>query len=93
MKMSRACTGMWSSENDDFKCSTTTKNIASMCIMCAIVPGLVELLHLSKPVCHYEKHEHKSSHRTVLYGPHRDKTCLRGFGQIKIQTSLLSYRD
>ena len=27
------------------------------------------------------------------YGPHRDKTCLRGFGQREFQTSLLSYRD
>ena len=27
------------------------------------------------------------------YGPRRDKTCLQGFQQSKIQTSLLSYRD
>ena len=26
-------------------------------------------------------------------GPRRDKTCLRGFRQSEIQTSLLSYRD
>ena len=28
-----------------------------------------------------------------LYGPRREKTCLRGLHQSKIQTSLLSYRD
>ena len=27
------------------------------------------------------------------YGPRREKTCLRGFRQSEIQTSLLSYRD
>ena len=52
MKTSRACTGMLSSENDDFKFLNTTKNRKSMCIMCIIVPGLVELFYLSKPVCH-----------------------------------------
>ena len=29
----------------------------------------------------------------VLYGPRREKTCLRGFRQSEFQTSLLSYRD
>ena len=28
-----------------------------------------------------------------LIGPRREKTCLRGFRQSEIQTSLLSYRD
>ena len=28
-----------------------------------------------------------------LCGPRREKTCLRGFRQSEIQTSLLSYRD
>ena len=28
-----------------------------------------------------------------VYGPRRDKTCLRGFRQSEIQASLLSYRD
>ena len=32
-------------------------------------------------------------YRLDLYGPRRDKTCLRGFKQSKTQTSLLSYRD
>ena len=27
------------------------------------------------------------------FGPRREKTCLRGFRQNHIQTSLLSYRD
>ena len=49
MKVSRACTGMLSSENDDFKFLKTAKNIKSMCITCTIVPGLVELFYLSKP--------------------------------------------
>ena len=29
----------------------------------------------------------------IIYGPRRDKTCLRGFQQSEAQTSLLSYRD
>ena len=28
-----------------------------------------------------------------IYGPGRDNTCLQGFQQSEIQTSLLSYRD
>ena len=55
MKTSRAftsvCTGMLSSENDDFKFLKTAKNTKSMCITCIIVPGLVELFYLSKSVC------------------------------------------
>ena len=42
MKMSRACAGMLSYENDAFKFSKTAKNTNSMCITCTIVPGLVE---------------------------------------------------
>ena len=41
MKMSRACPGMLSSENDDFKFLKTAKNIKCTCITCTIVPGLV----------------------------------------------------
>ena len=51
MNPSRACTGMLYSENYDFKFLKTVKNIKSMRIMCTIVPGLVELFYLSKPVC------------------------------------------
>ena len=29
----------------------------------------------------------------LIIGPRREKTCLRGFRQSEIQTSLLSYRD
>ena len=47
MKTSRACTDMLSSENDDFKFLQTVKNIKNTC---TIVPGLVELFYLSKPV-------------------------------------------
>ena len=50
MKRSRVCTGMLSSENDDFKFLKTVKYIKSMCITCTIVPGLMELFYLSKPV-------------------------------------------
>ena len=47
MKMSRACTGMLSSENDDFKFfKTAKKHKKSSCITCTIVPGLVELFYL-----------------------------------------------
>ena len=51
MKTSRACTGMLSSENDDFKFLKTVKNIKSLCITFTIVQGLVEQFYLSKPVC------------------------------------------
>ena len=47
LKMSRACTGMSSSENDDFIFLKTVNNIK---IMCTIVPGLVEMFYNSKPV-------------------------------------------
>ena len=50
IKMSRACTGMFSAEIEDIKFLKTSKNIKRMCIMCTIVPGLVELFYLSKPV-------------------------------------------
>ena len=34
----------------------------------------------------------KSKHLPLkIYGPRREKTCLRGFRQSEIQTSLLSY--
>ena len=45
------CIGMLSSENDDFKIMKTAKNIKRMCITCTIVPRLMELFYLSKPVC------------------------------------------
>ena len=51
MKMSWACTGMLSSENDDFKIlKTVQKHKMHVIITCTIVPGLVELFYLSKPV-------------------------------------------
>ena len=50
MKMSGVCPGTLSSENDDFKCFKTAKNIKCMCMTRTIVPGLVELFYLSKPV-------------------------------------------
>ena len=51
MKMSKACPGMLSSENDDFQFLKTVKNIKCTCITCTIVPGLVLLFDLSKPAC------------------------------------------
>ena len=48
MKTSRACNGMLSSENDDFKFLTTAKKSST----CIIGPGLAELFYLSKLVCH-----------------------------------------
>ena len=39
LKMSRTCTGMLSSENDDFKFLKTVKNIKSMCSTSTIVQG------------------------------------------------------
>ena len=47
LKTSRTCTGMLSSDNDDFKFLKSAKNIKSTC---TIVPRLVELFHLSKLV-------------------------------------------
>ena len=37
IKMSRACPGMLSSENDDFKFLKTAKDIKCMCITCKII--------------------------------------------------------
>ena len=50
MKTSRACTDMWSYENDAFKCSKTAKNTNSMCITCIIIPGFMERAFFSKPI-------------------------------------------
>ena len=41
MKMSRAYSGMLSSENDDFKFLKTAKSIKCTCITGTIVPGVV----------------------------------------------------
>ena len=41
MKMSRACSGMLSSENDYFNLLKTAKNIKCTCIMGIIVPGVL----------------------------------------------------
>ena len=43
MKTSTVCTGMLSSENDDFKFLKTAKHIKSTCITYIIVQGLVKL--------------------------------------------------
>ena len=45
MKMSRACSGTLSSENDDIKFFKTAKNTKCTCITCTIDPGLVELFY------------------------------------------------
>ena len=62
MKTCRACTGMLSSENDDFKFLKTAKSIT-----CTIVPGLVELFLSPNQSVVDRRHEHKNSHRAVLY--------------------------
>ena len=51
MKMSRSCSGMLSSENDNIKFLKTVKKIKCIYITCTIVPGLVLLFYLSKPAC------------------------------------------
>ena len=45
MKMSRACSGTLSSENNDIRFFKTAKKIKYTSITCTIVPGLVELLY------------------------------------------------
>ena len=45
MKTSRACTGMLSSENNDFKFLKTAKTTKSTCITRTIVTGLAELFY------------------------------------------------
>ena len=67
IKMSWVCTGMLSSEDDDFKFLKTAKSIKSICITCTIVLALVELFISSNQSVVDHKHEHKSSHRPVLY--------------------------
>ena len=73
MKTSRACTGMLSSENDDFKFLKSVKNCENNQKHCTIIPGLVELFYifqtspsLARNIVD-QKHERKSSHRAVLY--------------------------
>ena len=48
MKKSRACPGMLSSENDDFKFLETAKKTTKS--TCTIAAGRVELFYLPKPV-------------------------------------------
>ena len=67
MKMSRTCSCMLSSENDDFKFFKTEKNIKYTCIMCTIVPGLMELSFSPNQFVVDQKHELNSSQRSVLY--------------------------
>ena len=50
MQTFRACTGMLSSENTDFKFLKTAKKIKSTCTKGTIVTELVDLFYLSKPV-------------------------------------------
>ena len=69
MKTSWACIGILSSENDDFKFLKTTKNRKSTCIMCTIVPGLVEVFISPKQSVVDQKHERKSSHGCIIYFP------------------------
>ena len=69
MKMSRACSGMLSSENDPFKFLKISKNIKCMCITCTIVPGLVVMECFISPNQFVvdQKHECNSGQRAVLY--------------------------
>ena len=69
MKTSRACNGMLSSENNDFKFLKTAENIKSTCITCTIVPELVELFCFISPNQSVvdQKDECNSSYRAVLY--------------------------
>ena len=64
---SRACTGMLSSENDDFKFLKTAKTIKSAWVRCTVVPGLVELFISTNQSVVDQKHGPKSSHKAVLY--------------------------
>ena len=50
-KTSKDSTGMLSSENDYFNFLKTAQNIKSTCFTYPLVPWLVELFYLSKPVC------------------------------------------
>ena len=67
MKMSRACSGMLSSGNDDFKFLKTLKNIKCMCTTGTMVPGLCNCFISLTKLVGDQKHEHNSSQRAVLY--------------------------
>ena len=67
MKMSRACSGMLSSENDDFKFLKTVKNIKCMCITGKMVPGLCNCFISLTQLVGDQKQEHNISQRAVLY--------------------------
>ena len=67
MKMSRACSDMLSSENDDFKFLKTGKNIKCTCIMCTIVPGSCNCFISPNQLVVDQKHGRNNSQRAVLY--------------------------
>ena len=47
-----------------------------------------------KALMEEEKQKKEETQSAVsIYGPRREKTCLRGVRQSEFQTSLLSYRD
>ena len=66
MKMSRACSGMFSPENDDFKLLKTAKNIKCMCIRGTIVPESCNCFISPNQIVVDQKHERSSSQRAVL---------------------------
>ena len=78
--------------------------IVSLCHVCGL--RLIKILFCS--VLHKLSYQKSNRYRCLtfsallmhtyqdtldLFGPRREKTCLRSFRQSKIQTSLLSYRD
>ena len=64
MKTSRACTGMLSYENDEFKFLKTVNNTKGMWSKCTIVPRRARITILSLQT---QKHDRLSSHKAVLY--------------------------
>ena len=66
MKMSRACSGMLYSENDDFKFLKTAKNI-NACASRAQLHGSCDCFISPNQLVVDQKHEHNSSQRAVLY--------------------------
>ena len=63
----KACPGMLSSENDDFKFLKTAKNIKCTCIMCTIVPGSCNCFISPNKLVVDQKHERNCSQRAVSY--------------------------
>ena len=85
MRMSRACSGMLSSENDDFKFLKTVKNIKAQASCAPEFQGLWNCFISPNKFVNDQKHEcYKSCKRDVLYNFRNIDTGTFSFKSIKV---------